>query len=74
MRKSSLTILCASSFVFVLAGCGGSEPAPATTPAAAPAAKSEAKTAPSAGKPAAGKKSPGVEPESNTPARRRDKE
>ena len=70
MRKSSLVILCASSLVCVLSGCGGSGPAPAP---AATAAKSEASASPEAGK-ATAKKTKGVEPESNAPARRRDKE
>ncbi|MFM7129675.1 MAG: hypothetical protein ACKO0V_10000 [bacterium] len=68
MRKTSLSILCASLLAVVLSGCGGSEPAPAP----APAAKTETK-APEAGK-ATAKKTKGVESESNTPARRRDKE
>lgn len=73
MRKFAVSFLFASCIAILVSGCGGSEPAPAPAAGSAPAEKAEAKPAPSAGK-SAGKKSPGVEPESNTPARRRDKE
>jgi len=53
----------------LISGCGGSEPAPAP----APAAKTETNSTPETGK-ATAKKTKGVEPESNAPARRRDKE
>jgi len=70
MRKFAVSFLFASCIAILVSGCGGSEPAPAPAAGSAPAEKAEAK--PAAGK--VGKSSKNVEPETNTPARRRDKE